>query len=132
LRIAIDFESETPIYLQLRNQVIRAIARKELINNDSLPAVRSLGEDLGINLHTVNKAYSLLKQEGFISIHRRKGVIVTLDGSHQLTELRRNKLLNNIRQSIEEAIAREIDEEEFLETCRAIFLEYQEDIVERG
>ena len=46
---------------------------------DPLPSVRSLASDLSINLHTVNKAYQALKQEGFLQVHRKKGIIVTPD-----------------------------------------------------
>ena len=44
-----------------------------------LPSVRQLAEDIGINMHTVNKAYSVLRQEGFVTIDRRRGAIVSLD-----------------------------------------------------
>ena len=46
---------------------------------DVLPSVRQLAEDIGINMHTVNKAYSVLRQEGFVTIDRRRGAIVSLD-----------------------------------------------------
>ena len=54
--LSIDQRSEAPLYLQIRDQVIEAIARGELAPGDALPSVRSLASDLGINLHTVNKA----------------------------------------------------------------------------
>ena len=77
--IEIDFNSEEAIYLQLRNQIIVAIATSQFREGDSLPSVRQLADTVGINMHTVNKAYSVLKQEGFVKVDRRKGAIVAVD-----------------------------------------------------
>ena len=78
--ITLDLESDEPIYTQLKDQIIAGIARRELSPGEALPSVRSLAADLGINFHTVLKAYQQLKQEGFILIHRQKGVVVNPDG----------------------------------------------------
>ena len=74
--IKLDFESETPIYQQLKNKIVLGIAKKELEAGESLPSVRQLGSDLGVNLHTVRKAYNQLKAEGFVHVNRRKGAVV--------------------------------------------------------
>ena len=63
--IEIDFNSEEALYVQLRNQIIIGIATSRIHEGDVLPSVRQLAEDVGINMHTVNKAYTVLKQEGF-------------------------------------------------------------------
>jgi len=77
--LKIDFESDEAIYIQLRNQIIIAIATERIREGDSLPSVRQLADNIGINMHTVNKAYSVLKQEGFIRLDRRKGAVISLD-----------------------------------------------------
>ena len=77
--IKIDFQSDEALYIQLRNQIILGIATSTLPEGDVLPSVRQLAEDIGINMHTVNKAYSVLRQEGFVTIDRRRGAIVSLD-----------------------------------------------------
>ena len=77
--LKIDFNSDEAIYIQLRNQIILGIATSTLREGDVLPSVRQLAEDIGINMHTVNKAYSVLRQEGFVTIDRRRGAIVSLD-----------------------------------------------------
>lgn len=77
--IKIDFQSDEALYIQLRNQIILGIATSSLHEGDVLPSVRQLAEDIGINMHTVNKAYSVLRQEGFVTIDRRRGAIVSLD-----------------------------------------------------
>lgn len=88
--IEIDFQSEEAIYLQLRNQIILGIASSVLREGDPLPSVRQLADEIGINMHTVNKAYGLLRQEGFVNIDRRRGAVVALDTdkSQALKELR--------------------------------------------
>lgn len=79
LKIHIDFNGDEPIYVQLCNQIIQAIADGQLHEGDPLPSVRLLADALGINMHTVNKSYSILKQEGFIKLDRRTGAVVSLD-----------------------------------------------------
>ena len=74
--IKIDMKSETALYEQLYNNVLWGIATGRLKQGEKMPTVRQLGIDLGINLHTVNKAYSLLKQKGYLSAHRNKGAVV--------------------------------------------------------
>lgn len=77
--IEIDFNSDEALYLQVRNQIIHGIATSRLQEGDLLPSVRQMAEEIGINMHTVNKAYTVLKQEGFIRLDRRKGAVVCLD-----------------------------------------------------
>ena len=77
--IEIDFNSDEAIYIQLRNQIIMGIATSEIQEGESLPSVRQLAETVGINMHTVNKASTVLKQEGYIQLDRRKGAVISLD-----------------------------------------------------
>ena len=77
--IKIDFNSDEAIYVQLTNQIIMGIAMDVIREGDSLPSVRQLADNIGINMHTVNKAYSVLRQEGYITVDRRRGAIIALD-----------------------------------------------------
>lgn len=77
--IEIDFQSEEALYIQLRNQIILGIATSTIHEGDALPSVRQMADNIGINMHTVNKAYAVLKQEGFLRLDRRKGAIIALD-----------------------------------------------------
>lgn len=99
--IEIDFNSEEALYLQLRNQIIMGIATMELREGDSLPSVRQLAETIGINMHTVNKAYTVLKQEGFVKVDRRRGAViaVNLDKMKALEELKQELLVVLARSS---------------------------------
>lgn len=88
--IEIDFQSDEAIYMQLRNQIIMGIATAMIQEGDTLPSVRQMADDIGINMHTVNKAYTVLRQEGFVTIDRRKGAVVTLntDKARTLAEMK--------------------------------------------
>ena len=76
--IKINSRSEMPIYLQLRNQIVKGIGKGELEQGEILPTVRQMAADLGVNAMTVSKAYQLLKAEGFIETDRRKDSIVCI------------------------------------------------------
>ena len=76
--IRLDFGGDVPIYLQLRNQMVVAIAAGQLAPGERLPTVRDLAEELGVNMMTVSKAYQLLRQEGYITTDRRSGTRVAV------------------------------------------------------
>lgn len=77
--VKIDFNSEEAIYMQLCNQIIVGIATSQIREGDSLPSVRQMAEEIGINMHTVNKAYAVLREEGIIQLDRRHGAVVAVD-----------------------------------------------------
>lgn len=89
--IEIDFNSEEALYIQLRNQIIIGIATSYYQEGDALPSVRQLADNIGINMHTVNKAYNVLKQEGFVKVDRRRGVVIAVDMDklHSMEEIER-------------------------------------------
>ena len=76
--IEIDFNSDEAIYVQLCNQIIMGIATSQLQEGENLPSVRQLADTIGINMHTVNKAYTVLRQ-GFVNIDRRRGAVIAVD-----------------------------------------------------
>ncbi len=122
--ITLDPESAEPIYTQLKHQIIAGIAKQELNPGDALPSVRSLASDLGINLHTVNKAYQHLKQDGFILILRQKGVVVNPEGVPKANKAYLSKLKSKIHPLIAEAVCREVQEKDFVQVCSQIFSEF--------
>ena len=99
--LKIDFNSEEALYVQLCNQIIMGIATEMLHEGDSLPSVRQLADEIGINMPTVNKAYAVLRQEGFLRLDRRRGAVVALD----MDKLR---ALNEMKQNLALIIARGI------------------------
>ena len=89
--LEVDFNSDEAIYVQLCNQIILGIATSVIREGDSLPSVRQLADTIGVNMHTVNKAYSVLKREGYISLDKRRGAVISLDIDkiEELEEMRR-------------------------------------------
>lgn len=109
--LEINLESEIPIYTQIRNGIIKGIALGELVEGDGLPSVRQMAADMGINMHTINKGYNLLKQEGFLSIHRRKGVVVNSVDKYQYNPKYLEQLKMELEPLVVEAITRGLSQE---------------------
>ena len=122
--IEIDFNSDEAIYIQLTNQIIMGIATSRLREGDALPSVRQLAETVGINMHTVNKAYSLLRQEGFVSIDRRRGAVISID-------VNKRKAMEEMKENLMVALARgcckNVTREEVHQLIDEIFDEYNAD-----
>jgi DNA-binding transcriptional regulator YhcF (GntR family) len=119
--IELDLQSDTPLYTQLADQLTEGIASGELKPGDPLPSIRRLAEDLGINLHTVNKAYNLLKQEGLLQVHRKTGVIVQPDGMPGVTEAFEAKLRRQLRSLAAAAAVRGMAEEVFAQESKSVY-----------
>lgn len=111
----IQFDSEVPIYQQIKNQIIRAIASGELKLGEDLPSVRQLAADIGINFHTVNKVYNQLKQEGWVVIHRKSGVMINPDLKAEKTKDYIEYLEEIMKNISAEAYLRGVSKEEFMD-----------------
>ena len=79
--LSIEPDGSVPIYQQIRDRIVEAIAAGDAPVGTGLPATRQLAVDLGINFHTVNKGYDLLRQEGLLRIGRRAGAVVQRDAT---------------------------------------------------
>lgn len=117
--IELDMNSSTPIYVQLRNQIVMGIGRGELKLGESLPTVRQLAQDIGVNTMTVNKAYQILKTEGYIKIDRRHGAIVS--DNIDMDIVFREKLENELELLLAEAAINGMDKRDFLSMCNEIY-----------
>ncbi|MDE7018231.1 MAG: GntR family transcriptional regulator [Lachnospiraceae bacterium] len=119
--IEIDFNSDEAIYLQLRNQIVLGIATSRFREGDALPSVRQLAESIGINMHTVNKAYSVLRQEGFVKVDRRKGAVIALDIDKMQAV---DELRGNLQVILAKAWCKNISREEVHSLIDEIYEEY--------
>lgn len=113
--IYIDFNSDETLYKQLCNQIILSIAKEDIKEGDSLPTVRQLADDIGINMHTVNKAYLILKNDGYISLDRRRGAVVCIAKNKQA-------MINDIKKDLYSILARSI--------CNGLTREELRDIID--
>ncbi len=119
--VTIAFNSDEAIYMQLRNQIIYGIAADEIKEGDSLPSVRQMAEDVGINMHTVNKAYAVLKDEGFLKLDRRYGAIIafSVDKMRAVQDLK-----DEMKVILAKAICKNITEDEALEIVHQIYNDF--------
>ena len=119
--IKIDFNSDEAIYMQLRNQIIMGIATSQYHEGDSLPSVRQMADIIGINMHTVNKAYAVLREEGIIMMDRRRGAVIAVD-------LNKLQALEDMKRQLRVVLAKgrckQITKEEVYALVDEIFAEY--------
>lgn len=123
--LKLDFALDTPIYLQIRNQIVLGIANGELKPGEKLPPIRTLAAETGVNTMTVNKAYQLLKQEGYLITDRRLGAMINPERATPqhppLTEHPGLKLL------LSELYVDGVTREELLAACSELY-----DALEKG
>ena len=119
--LEVDFNSEEALYIQLRNQIIVGIATNRLKEGESLPSVRQLAESIGINMHTVNKAYTVLKQEGCGKVDRRRGAVIAIDAD-RISDL--EQMRESLRVILARASCRNISREEVHALIDEIYEEY--------
>ena len=119
--LEVDFNSEEALYIQLRNQIIVGIATNRLKEGESLPSVRQLAESIGINMHTVNKAYTVLRQEGYVKVDRRRGAVIAIDAD-RISDL--EQMRESLRVILARASCRNISREEVHALIDEIYEEY--------
>ncbi len=118
--IEIDFNSDEALYMQIRNQIIMGIAMRQFQEGDSLPSVRQLAESVGINMHTVNKAYTVLRQEGYVRVDRRRGAVIAVDSDRNDT---RAELKKELKVILAKSSCKNISKEEMHEMIEEIYRE---------
>lgn len=120
--IEIDFNSDEALYLQLCNQIIMGIATAQFREGDSLPSVRQLADTIGINMHTVNKAYTVLKQEGYVKVDRRRGAVIAIDVDRlrTLAELKRE-----LQVTLAKGLCKNISRQEIHQLVDEIYEDYR-------
>ena len=121
--LTIDYNSDVAFYVQLCNQIILMIANSDLHEGDNLPSVRDLAETVGINMHTVNKAYTILKQEGYLKVDRRRGTVVAIDVDKYKAQL---EMMEKLKYVIAQGFCRGVTREDTHAMVDQIYDEYQE------
>lgn len=124
--IEIQTNSSVPIYLQLAQQLIEGIARGELKPGDALPSVRAFAADLGMNMHTVNKAYHYLEEKEFIQIVAKSGVIIQPNGIPKASEEEKQQLAAQIRPLVAEGLVLKLSEEEMVNMVQKLVQDIKE------
>ena len=112
--LIVNLDSDQPIYLQIRNGIVEGIASGRLRDGEALPSVRALASELGINLHTVNKAYHMLKIEGYVKMARSRGTVVCTGGMNRDSKDFLDAASETLRNIVSEAITRSIGRERLI------------------
>ena len=119
--IEIDFNSEEALYMQLYKQIVMGIATSQYREGEPLPSVRQLADTIGINMHTVNKAYTVLKQDGFVKVDRRRGAVIAVD----IDKIRAmEEMQRELRVVLAKAHCKNISKEEVYACIDEIYKEY--------
>ena len=108
--IRLDPRSDQPIYVQIERAIADQIESGSLQSGDRLPSARSLGESLGVNMHTVLKAYSELDSRGMVEMRRGRGGVVVSDRA-DLSALTRSLVSEARRQGVGRRKVMELVEE---------------------
>lgn len=124
--IEIKSNSDVPIYLQLAHQIMEGMVRGELKPGDSLPSVRAFASDLGMNMHTVNKAYHYLEEKEFIQIVAKSGVIIQPNGVVKASEEKQQKIEAQLRPFVSEGLVLKLTEEELVGMIRKLVQKIEE------
>ena len=111
--LEIDFKSDLPIYEQIRRGIIMGLSKGEIKPGDKLPSVREMAENIGINLHTVNKAYKLLEGDGVLTMDRRFGSLVSGE-NYPMKDFDSEKMASELGLLIAIAKLKGLSEEEFI------------------
>ena len=120
----VDFNSDEAIYMQICNQVIVGIAMSEIQEGDSLPSVRDLADTLGVNMHTVNKSYTMLRQEGYLKIDRRRGAVIAVEPDKMRATM---EMMEDMKATVAKGICRGITKQEALQMVDEIYRYYGEE-----
>ena len=116
--LRLDFNSDRPIYQQIRDQIVVGIAQGQLRPGEKLPTVRALADEAGVNMMTVSKAYQLLKQEGYITTDRRSGTVVSArEGTQTVPE----QTVQRLKLALSELRVAGWREERVLDLCRELY-----------
>jgi len=118
--LSIEPDGPVPIYQQIRDRIVEAIAEGDQPAGSGLPSTRQLAVDLGVNFHTVNKSYDLLRQEGLLRISRKSGAVVQRDpGSGPPDPSWAREWADRLRTLLAEAAAHGMPEQDIIRQCQA-------------
>ena len=115
MEILISYQSKDPIYIQIVSQIKKLVLEGKLKPGDSIPAMRTLAKDLSVSVITVQKAYEILRDEGFLNTVVGKGTFVEKPLIHDLKINQKENLITKIDETIKFAYINGFDSNEFLD-----------------
>lgn len=114
MKILISNKSYVPIFEQIKNSIIDQIISGELCEDEVIPSIRSLAQDLRISVMTVKKAYDELENEGYIITRQGKGSFVATKNVFLSKELHQKEIESYISKIVDISKKYDISKEEIL------------------
>ena len=123
MKMIISNSSSVPIYEQIKKSIINQILEGKLNEDELLPSIRVLAQDIKISAMTIKKAYDELEKEGYLKSIQGKGTFV----APKNTELAKEQAQKDIEKYIEKIVAIsnrfEIDQKDVIEMFKMIYME---------
>ena len=125
MEILISFQSKIPIYEQIVMQIKKKIIEGQLEVGTVLPAMRTFAKTLNVSVITVQKAYEILQEEGFITSVVGKGTFVTIPKINVLKDQKKEELIAKMKQILNLGYSNGYNKEElmkiFIEQCELLY-----------
>ena len=115
MKMIISNSSSTPIYEQIKNSIIQQIMNDELKEDEAIPSIRSLAQDIKISVMTIKKAYDELEQEGYIISRQGKGTFVAPKNTELAKEKAQKEIEEHISKIVEISKKYQIPQKEILD-----------------
>ncbi len=115
MKLVISNSSSVPIYEQIKNAIIEQIMSGELEENEALPSIRSLAQDIKISVMTIKKSYDELEKEGYIISRQGKGTFVAPKNMELLKEQKQKEIETYLSKIIDISHCYQISKEEIID-----------------
>lgn len=124
MKIIISNSSSIPIYKQIKNAIISQIMNGELAEDENIPSIRALAQDIRISVMTIKKAYDELEKEGYIITRQGKGSFVAPKNTELAKEQARKDIENHMSQIMVIANKFDISNKDILDLFKFLMEEY--------
>ncbi len=121
MKIIISNSSNVPIFEQIKNAIINQILAEELKENEMLPSIRNLAQDIRISVMTVKKAYDELEKDGYIETRQGKGSFVKPKNLEMVKEQKQKEIEEHILQIVHISKTYDIDKQEIWQAFELLY-----------
>ena len=123
MKILISNTSESPLYQQIKDQIIDAILKGELAEGDTLPSIRAFANDLKVSVLTIRRVYDDLEKEGFVNSQIGIGTFISTSNIELLRDSKRRLVEQKMQDMIQTAKSLGISRQELNEMMNILFEE---------
>jgi DNA-binding transcriptional regulator YhcF (GntR family) len=113
--LTVDANDKNPLYRQIVDGVKALMARGELREGMTLPSVRQVAGDLGVNLNTIAAAYRQLQEEGLVTVRHGAGAVVS---ARHPREVEPAELRKPLRTALTQLVLAGLNDREILAAAR--------------